>query len=172
MTRFRQGWYIIYTRPNQEKKVAQRLENQGIEYYLPTIKGLIQWKDRKKLIERPLFPSYIFIYLRDLQTYYVGMETEGTLYYLKFGKDIAQVSDDIIRNIQLSINSGSEIEICEGSFLPGETICVCNGPLSGVSGEVVQYKGRDNILIHIHLLNRSLLVTVPSNSLFPKPSIS
>src|SRR5207245_1545649 len=48
------------TKSRQEKLVRDRLAGQGIEQFLPTIKRLSQWKDRKKEIEVPLFSGYCF----------------------------------------------------------------------------------------------------------------
>jgi len=67
-------WFAAYTRSRNEKKVAGELEEQHIEYYLPLIKTIRQWSDRKKKVEVPLINSYIFVriiekeYLKVLQT--------------------------------------------------------------------------------------------------------
>ncbi|SEN17091.1 Transcription antitermination factor NusG [Chitinophaga rupis] len=172
MSKFPKGWYIIYTRVNQEKKLAAQLNERNIDCYLPTIKVLSQWRDRKKLMEKPLFPSYIFVYLQDIRSYYSGLELDSALYYLRSGKEVTQVSEEIVRNIRLSVESGNELEVLSGHFKRGETICVCEGPLAGISGEIVQYHGRDNIIIRVNLLNRNLLVTVTSGSAILKSSQS
>ena len=52
-------WYVVYTKPRWEKKVAQKLNDIGINAYCPLIKKISSWTDRKKLVYIPLFNSYI-----------------------------------------------------------------------------------------------------------------
>ena len=54
-------WYVVYTKPNWEKKVAELLEKKGIEQYCPLNKVQKQWHDRKKTVWEPLFKSYVFV---------------------------------------------------------------------------------------------------------------
>ena len=55
------NWYAVYTKPRSEKKLADRLNEHGIEAYLPLRKTLKQWSDRKKMVEEPLITSYVFV---------------------------------------------------------------------------------------------------------------
>ena len=54
-------WYAIYTNPRAEKLVHLRLEETGVEAFLPLQKTYRQWSDRKKLVEKPLLSSYVFV---------------------------------------------------------------------------------------------------------------
>jgi transcriptional antiterminator RfaH len=54
-------WYALYTRPRAEKQVYQRLTEAGVETFLPLQKTYRMWSDRKKLVEKPLLSSYIFV---------------------------------------------------------------------------------------------------------------
>ena len=55
------GWYVIYVRYRQEKRIFRDLQLLNIEAFLPTVTTEVQWSDRKKKIEKPLIPSYIFV---------------------------------------------------------------------------------------------------------------
>ena len=55
----KRNWRAVYTKPRSEKKVAERLEEQGSEVYCPTQINLRQWSDRKKKVSAPVFPSYV-----------------------------------------------------------------------------------------------------------------
>lgn len=59
------NWYVIYTKPKWEKKVAEQLADAGIECYCPLITQVRQWSDRKKKVVVPLFNSYVFVRLED-----------------------------------------------------------------------------------------------------------
>lgn len=58
-------WHVVYTKARNEKKVAMELERYGIEAYCPLITEIQQWSDRKKKVERPLIPSYVFLHVTE-----------------------------------------------------------------------------------------------------------
>ena len=165
MTAFQTGWYLIYTKPRHEKKVYTLLSESGIKSFLPTRKALRQWHDRKKYIDEPLFPSYVFIYLDDMQHYYKGMDTDGFLYYVRTGKSIARVNDTVIDNIRLLVDRNSDVEVSSSHFQPGRKMVIAQGALTGLACEVIQFDGRQKLLVRVDLLQRNLLLTLPSESL-------
>ena len=55
------SWFAIHVRSRHEFKVSDRLTNNGIETFLPVVERMSKWKDRKKLVDFPLFPSYLFV---------------------------------------------------------------------------------------------------------------
>ena len=59
------NWYVLYTKSRNEKLVAERLKEIGIETYCPVLKKVKQWSDRKKVVEEPLFKSYVFVRLEE-----------------------------------------------------------------------------------------------------------
>ena len=66
-------WYAVYTRPRWEKKVHQRFSEKGWESYCPLNKVEKQWSDRIKVVEEPLFKSYVFIRLQEEEASAVRM---------------------------------------------------------------------------------------------------
>jgi len=158
--RFNAGWYLIYTKPRHEKKVSAQLFQSDINNFLPTKKALRNWHDRKKYVDEPLFPSYVFIYLNDLQHYYKGLDLDGALCYVRAGKEIAQVSQTVIDNIKLVSSEVNEYEVSGTSFSPGKQLVISKGPLTGLSCEVIQYNNKKKLLVRVDLLQRNLLVTV------------
>src|SRR5574342_752189 len=62
-------WYALYTRARFEKKVTLQLNNLGIESFLPMHKVLRYWSDRKKYLQQPLFPSYVFVFANAKERY-------------------------------------------------------------------------------------------------------
>ncbi|GAA0557096.1 transcription termination/antitermination protein NusG [Chitinophaga japonensis] len=165
MSNFVSGWYLLYTKPRREKKVADRLSEESIMFYLPTVNILRNWNDRKKMVEAPLFPSYVFIYLQQLQDYYKGLDVEGVLQYVKFGKQIAKVSEDTVSNLKILISRGKYLEVSSDYFEPSKKLLIKEGPLSGLTCEVVQHKNREKILVRVNLLNRVILMDMPISHL-------
>ena len=144
-----------------------RLNEENIDFFLPITKSLRVWNDRKKYISVPLFPSYIFVHLSNKTQYYSALDIDGVLQYVRLGKEIARVSDKIIRDIRLMMNCSEQVSVYEDHFLPGQQLLVTEGPLTGLSCEVVSHNGVPNLLVRVNLLKRNLLVKLPATSLMP-----
>jgi len=165
MKKFVAGWRLIYTRPNHERKVQSRLTEKKIECFLPTRKVLKEWHDRKKYVDEPLFPSYIFIYLNDMQDYYEGMNMDGCLYYVRSGKEIATVPDEIVNNIRLVNNESHDIQVTSDQYGVGRQLVINKGVLTGLACEVVKVNNKEMLLVRVDLLSRSLLVSMHAEHL-------
>ena len=161
MSIFQSGWYVIYTKPRHEKKVHSCLAEKNLNSFLPTKKVLRIWHDRKKYVDEPLFPSYIFIYLNDLNNYYEGINADGSLYYVKTGKEIARINESVVNNIRLVTDGAEEVEVSDKRFQPGEQLYISKGPLTGLSCEVVKSDNKNKLLVRIDLLQRNILLTLP-----------
>jgi transcriptional antiterminator RfaH len=155
------GWYVLYTKTNNEKKVALTLFEKNINHYLPLVKTLRNWNDRKKLIELPMFPSYVFIYLTGVKDYILGLKIGGVVNYVRFGKQIAMVDDLIINSLKIMTNASASLEISSEGFQYGQRLLIKGGVLTGLYCELVQYKGKEKLLVRIDLLNRNILMDMP-----------
>jgi transcription antitermination factor NusG len=170
MRKFVVGWYVLYTRPRHEKKTATQLTKTGIDFFLPVTKTLHTWHDRKKYIDTPLFPSYIFVHLKSSVEYFQGLHLDGVLHYIRSGKEIARVSDKIIDDIRMALQFGRNIEVSIEDFKPGQQLTIRQGLLTGHSCEIVEFKGKKNILVRVNLLQRNILVSLPSEHLTTFPA--
>jgi transcriptional antiterminator RfaH len=165
MNAFQSGWYLIYTKPRHEKKLHSHLAERNVNCFLPTKKTLRTWHDRRKYIDEPLFPSYVFIYLNDMQNYYDGIDADGFLYYVRSGKEIARVKDIVINNIRLATEHTNDIELSDERFRVGKQLVISKGALTGLSCEIVQCHNRYKLLVRVDLLKRNLLLTMPEDHL-------
>ena len=162
MNTFKPGWCVAYTRPQHEKKVAGLLSITGIEFFLPMVKTLRQWSDRRKYLQVPLFPSYIFIRLNEANTYFNSLELPGLLYYLRSGKEVAPVSESTIISLKQLITSGcSDISVSSDRFTAGENVLITHGPFTGFNGEIIRHNGKRKLLIRMDLLQRNVLADIP-----------
>jgi transcription antitermination factor NusG len=170
MSLFCSGWYLIYTKPQHEKKVHNRLTEASIHSFLPTKKVLKALGQRKKYMDEPLFPSYVFIYLENMQQYYYGMDVDGALHYVKTGRDIVRVNPTIVDNIKLATGQPDGVETCDNHFQPGHKLVITDGPLTGLACEVVEYNNKHRLLVRVDLLQRNLLLTLPTEHLMSQPA--
>ena len=173
MQPFKKGWYVIYTKPRHEKKTASSLKAIGIEFFLPLVKKMRVWSDRRKYVDEALFPSYVFVRLDDLKSYFTSLDIHGILYYVRAANQIAIIHDEVIDNLKCMIaNSNIELEVSSEEIPPGEHVVIKDGLLIGKKCEVVKYSGKEKVLVRIELLHRNILVDVPSQSIMPVCSMS
>jgi len=158
------GWFVIYTKPRHEKKVAQYLKHLNFEYFLPTIRRLKILAKKKKHITSPLFPSYIFVKPDSVQRYIESMQLPGVLYYVKTGNQIAKVSEATIAKLQSldKKNYQEDVEVSAEYFGKGNIINIDAGPFKGFDCEVIEHKGKYKVLVRLELLQRNIIVDIPS----------
>jgi transcription antitermination factor NusG len=152
-------WYAVYVKSRNEKKVFTRLIEQGIETYLPLLKTLRQWSDRKKMVEVPLFSSYIFVNTFPKQFNQI-LAVEGIVSFVKFEDKPAPIPDNQIDYLKLLLYSGEKFEISPDEFETGEDVEVIAGPLKGFQGTFVNYKGKKYAQLRIDAINRSLIIKI------------
>jgi transcriptional antiterminator RfaH len=163
------AWYLLYTRPRMEKKVEKALTEIGVEGFLPIRKSLRIWSGRRKYVDSPLFPSYVFIRLKDMKQYYDSLGLEGVVNFVKIGKQVARVSEQIVDNLKILVRNECDFEITSERFQPGKKVIICDGPLTGVVCEVVKVASKQKILVRVNLINRSLMVNLSFDSLVSAP---
>lgn len=138
----RKKWYAVYTKPRWEKKVNGLLAQKGLESYCPLNKVQRQWTDRKKIIEEPLFKSYVFVRVGEEERTAVRM-TNGVVNFVYWLGKPAVVREREIRAIQQFLDEYAEIEVHPiAPIKPGDRVVVQNGVFSGKSGIVKNIKNR------------------------------
>lgn len=129
-------WYVIYTKPRNEKKVADRLKQIGVDVYCPMITMVKQWSDRKKKVEMPLLNSYVFVNLNEKDRELV-FQVSGVVRYLFWLGKPAVVREEEIEALQdglkETITSFEVSAIKIGDLLPIPT-----GPFQGKEGIIKQ----------------------------------
>ena len=129
-------WFVVYTRPHQELKVAEQLFRMGISNYCPTITIVKRYSDRKKKVIKPLIPSYVMVRLEENQREKVFSCT-GIVRYLFFLGKPAIVSSSEINQMKDHLN-GIYNDFKVTTLTVGQSHTITKGPFSGISGIVVQ----------------------------------
>ena len=157
-------WYALYTRPRAEKVVFQRLIEAGIEAYLPLQKTYRTWSDRKKLVERPLLPSYIFVKTKS-KHFPIVYNTNGVVKFITFEGQPASIPQKQIDTLRLLIDSDAEIELSSEKFAPGDYVKVLSGSLIGLTGELINIGGHNRVIVRIDKLDQNLILKIPKTFL-------
>jgi transcriptional antiterminator RfaH len=153
-------WYAIYTNPRAEKLVRDRLIESDIEVFLPLQKTYRIWSDRKKLVERPLLSSYVFVKVTPVLFPKV-YQTQGVVRFVTFEGQPAFIPQNQIDNLRLLINSDAEIEISTEKFEQGDNVEVVTGSLVGLTGELIKTGTQKRVVIRIDRLDQNLIVKIP-----------
>lgn len=162
-------WYAIYTRSRNEKKVAHELMTRGVEVYLPMIKTLKQWSDRKKWVEEPLFKSYLFVRIFG-KDYLEVLQTRGVVRFITFRKERVPIPDEQIEAVRAYLDEPDPISISESCFEPGEHVEVTRGNLKGLTGTMVKVRGKHRVIIEIEVINEKLFLNIPRSFIQIVPS--
>ncbi len=148
-------WYILYTMPQHEKKIAKFLERRGWEFYLPLVKRKRQWSDRMKLVDFPLFPGYIFIRIDWFTQRIPILEFPGAIQFVRADGSPAVMPDDQIENLKLFVAGAENPEAsADASFPVGQRVRVNYGAFKGVLGVVTGHKNKKRIYIRLPLINQ------------------
>lgn len=158
------AWYVLYTKPRNEKKVAQLLADRGIDVYCPVREEIRQWSDRRKKILEPVFRSYIFVKLADYKQDSVEvLLTPGAVRFLWWTGKPGHVHDFEIEAIKDFLNNYKNAEI-NTEVKVGETVMIKEGPLRETTGVILNVK-KNIATLHLKSLGLNLIATLPVQSL-------
>ena len=158
------GWYVLYTKSRNEKKVAGLLSAKGIEVYCPIQEVIKQWSDRKKKIQEPVFRSYVFVQLKDYETEHVAvLRTPGAVRFLWWLGKPGLVRNEEIKLIRDFLNKYKDAAITF-EIKEGQEVKITEGPLKENTGKVIRIHGKKAILF-VRSLGWNLVAEVPIQSL-------
>lgn len=142
-------WFAVYTRPRWEKKVSELLDRKCIENYCPLNKVRRQWSDRTKIILEPLFTSYVFVNITELDQLEVR-KTDGIINFVYFLSKPAVIRNDEIDAIKLFLARYEGVKLNKTNVNINDYIQITDGPLIHLEGNVLEVR------------NRTIIVTLPS----------
>lgn len=149
-----QPWLGIRVRSNFERVAALHLGGRGFEAYCPTYTAEVQYSDRRKLVEKVLFPGYVFCRL-DLSERLQVMTSPGFVSFLSFGHTIPPIPDVEIEQVRKLVESGQAV-LPWPNLHEGQRVIIEAGPLEGVEGTLLHIKGKYRLVVSITLLQRSV----------------
>jgi transcription antitermination factor NusG len=159
------SWYAAYTCSRHEKRVAEQLEERGIEHFLPLYRSVRRWKDRKKELELVLFPGYVFVRL-DLAYRVRVLQLPGVVRFVSFNGQPAPLPGDDIEGLRNGLSHNLVAE--HHPFLNvGRRVRVISGPLSGAQGILVRRRNDSRLVISIEAIMRSVAVEIDATDVIP-----
>lgn len=132
-------WYALYTKSRWEKKVAEQLTKLNINSYCPLNKAIKQWSDRKKIIEEPLFTSYVFVNITAQQMTEVRKVLGVVNFVYWLGKP-AVITQNEINTIQDFLSTHLNVKLEQLTVNVKDKIKIIDGPFSEMEGQVISVK--------------------------------
>lgn len=161
-------WYAVRTAAGREKVVSAQLQNKGFEEFLPLYKTRRQWSDRRKELEFPLFPGYLFCRF-DFSNRLPILITPGVKLIVGYGRIPAPVSEAEIDSLRRAVASGAEATPWPYLSI-GQRVRVREGSMAGVEGILLQVKNSWRIVLSVELLRRSVAVELDRAAIAPADS--
>ncbi len=152
-------WLVLYTRSRFEKQVHQQLLNEHIESYLPSKTVVKKWSDRRKSVEEPLFPGYVFMHTTEKERLN-ALDTSGVVRCVMFNNKVAVVRDVEIENIKRLLGKGNIVEV-HPSLVAGTRVRIVRGLFEGIEGVLADIRGKRKFAVTLEALGRSVLTEVP-----------
>jgi transcription antitermination factor NusG len=132
-------WLAIYSRPRWEKKVNQLLTEKGLESYCPLNKVRRKWSDRVKIVEEPLFKSYVFVKVSDEDRTAVRM-TPGVINFVYWESKPAIIKEKEITAIRRFLDEYENVEVQPINLQVRQRVKITTGPLMDQEGEVLSLR--------------------------------
>jgi transcription antitermination factor NusG len=161
----RPKWYAVYANVRHEKRVKEYLNGRMVECYLPSYRSVRRWQDRRKEVELPLFPGYLFVRI-GLRFRLQVLTAPGVVHIVSFDGKPAPICEDEIEALRQALSRGINWE--PHPYLKvGRRVRVRSGPLCGVEGTLVRRKEGYRLIISIELIMRSVATEVDEADVEP-----
>lgn len=158
-------WYAAYTFAKHEKRVVQQLEERRIPSFLPTYRSVRRWKDRKKVLQLPLFPSYVFVQMSANSRLQL-LSLPGVLGLVCFQGKPAPVDNVEIENLRQGLADRTALHP-HPYLKAGRKVRIRAGAMAGVEGILVRKRDSTRVVLSISLLQRSVSIDIDEADVEP-----
>ncbi|MBM3440979.1 MAG: UpxY family transcription antiterminator [Bacteroidetes bacterium] len=139
-------WYALYTRPRWEKKVNDLLTRKGMEAYCPLNRVRRRWTDRTKIVQVPLFTSYVFVNITEEEKGEVRF-TDGVVNFVCWERKPAIIRNEEIELIKKFLRDYEDVEVRPLSLTEGQRVRIRTGVMMNKEGVVVQIKNNRAVVV-------------------------
>jgi len=151
-----QAWYAVQTGYRCEQRVASGLIMKGFRTYLPVLREVHQWTDRRKFVEVPAFSGYLFLHCEPSSRNRVNvLETSGIVRFLGGNHAPCPISNVEIEAVRRTLGSSVPCDRCD-ALTPGTLVQVTRGPLAGVQGRLARIKNNLRLIVTISVFSQAI----------------
>ena len=151
--------FALRVKARSEQAAAVSLASKGFSAFLPSFKSTVYRSDRQKQVDLPLFPGYLFCRFDPLFRLPV-LTTPGVFAAVGFGKTLIPIDEQEMAAAKAAVASGLPAQPWPYDVRPGDPVCVKEGPLRGVSGTLRKIDNKQQFVVSVSLLQRSVSVAI------------
>ncbi len=155
----REEWYALYVQVNHEKEIVKRLEQKEVCCFLPLMETWSKRLDRRKKIQLPFFPGYVFVHV--FLDNYMNLnivKTPGALNLLRNSEGPLSIPSYQIENLQTMLKSTQPLKL-HPYLKEGDWVHVVRGPLAGCIGILKRPDPkRGRLILSVDIIRQSVSV--------------
>ena len=159
-------WFLVHTKPRQERVACENLCRQGHTVYLPRYRRKLRRNANRFVRESALFPRYLFVHLSSQTDNWAPIRsTRGVTRVVKFGPHFASVPDDFIGVLRSLEDEGGLHDVPQSLIRQGDRVLMDSGPLKGYEAVFLEEKDDHRVVLMLDIVARNTPVTVPKEYL-------
>ncbi|MGH6843014.1 MAG: transcription termination/antitermination NusG family protein, partial [Methylocella sp.] len=166
----RVNWYVCYTHANAEARAAERLERHGFKAFLPMLKLHVRRRRKRRAIERPLFPNYLFLGFTAAPPWLEVTKINGIAAVIRSSAAPLRIDNTIIDQLRQRIAAGEFAKHnAPPAIRPGMTVRIGGGAMDGNHGLCEKVTGDRKADVLIAMLGQTVRVKIAMDRLVAIP---
>jgi transcriptional antiterminator RfaH len=162
------AWYLVYTKPRQERIALDNLERQGYQAYLPLIRLQRHRKGRNVTLTEPMFPRYLFIHLgTGTDNWGPIRSTLGVRELVRFGDNPAKIPEDFIATLKGREGKEGVYEAPMPSLKEGNTVRIVTGTMAGYQAIFCAKTSKERVILLLEIAGRPVRLQLAADHIEP-----
>jgi len=164
---FKPQWFLIYTKPHQEERAKENLENQGFETFLPMI-AYKKIKQPKLYSLKPIFPRYLFTKFNVEKNNWAHIKsTRGVSHVIMFGDKLTEVPNSVVDFLKTKVDDNNviKLKVTRPVFQKGDKLVINKGVFQGKEAKFLSMSGKERVRILLKLMNEIIITEVPGHDI-------
>ncbi|RPI21500.1 MAG: UpxY family transcription antiterminator [Acidobacteria bacterium] len=155
-------WYAVATRSRHEKVVAEQLWQKQIECFLPLKEVLSRWKDRRKMVQFPLFPGYLFVHVPIRARRLDILKVPSVVRVIGFQGEPEPIPEEQIQSVKTLVFS--QLPFDPYPYInEGDLVEITRGPLRGLVGRLIEKKSKFKFVLSVDLIQQAVACEVDAS---------
>ena len=158
-------WFLIYTKPRQEERAKENLENQGFETFLPMI-AYEKIKQPKLYSLKPMFPRYLFTKFNVEKNWVHIKSTRGVSHMVVFGDNLTEVPNSVMDYLKSKVDDNDvlKLQTTRKTFQKGDELVIKQGVFQGKDATFLSMSGKERVRVLLSLMNRIMITDLPGQN--------
>jgi transcriptional antiterminator RfaH len=159
-------WYLVHTRPNNERKAELNLQAQGFKTFLPQLEKTVRHARRLATVRRPLFARYLFVSLDIARDRWISINgTVGVVRLIAQNARPQAVPFGIVETLLAHSDEG--LTRLDHALAQGQRVRILSGPLADFTATITRLDARRRVDVLLEIMGSAVSVSVDRRVLAP-----